>query len=190
LSLSICALNVSRFEGAEEAENFPQLRFCRFRRHFLGSRTQGASERRVHTIPRSEWLGKLRPCCKSFSDLYTTANLSQTLVAVVGPSAALIGADAAVHLAEELKDAAYVLPRAMVSSALINYATAFIMIISFVSAIVPDTLDDVLTDHTGKLRRWVSTISRADVLRRGNRSAMGSRHPQCESTGSRSLRIC
>ncbi|KAK3624958.1 hypothetical protein LTR56_020689 [Elasticomyces elasticus] len=75
----------------------------------------------------------------------------QTLVAVVGPSAALIGADEAVHLAEELKDASYILPRAMVSSALMNYATALTMIISFVSAIDPAVLDDVLAMSTGGL---------------------------------------
>ncbi|KAK4900467.1 hypothetical protein LTR49_027446 [Elasticomyces elasticus] len=81
---------------------------------------------------------------------------SATLVAVVGPSAALIGADAAVHLAEELKDASYILPRAMVSSALINYATAFTMIISFVSAIDPALLNDVLATSTGQ--PWVAVI--------------------------------
>ncbi|KAK5140877.1 hypothetical protein LTR32_006436 [Rachicladosporium monterosium] len=64
---------------------------------------------------------------------------------------ALIGADAAVHLAEELKDASYILPRAMVSSALMNYATALTMIISFVSAIDPALLDDVLATSTGVL---------------------------------------
>ncbi|KAK5706031.1 hypothetical protein LTR97_001017 [Elasticomyces elasticus] len=79
-----------------------------------------------------------------------------TLVAVVGPSSALIGADAAVHLAEELKDASYILPRAMVSSALINYATAFTMIISFVSAIDPASLEDVLATSTGQ--PWVAVI--------------------------------
>lgn len=65
------------------------------------------------------------------------------MVALVGPSAALIGSDAAVHLAEELKDATYVLPRAMVSSALINYATSFVMVISLVSAI-GDNLEAIL----------------------------------------------
>ncbi|KAK4909960.1 hypothetical protein LTR49_021302 [Elasticomyces elasticus] len=75
----------------------------------------------------------------------------QTLVAVVAPSASLIGADAAVHLAEELKDASYILPRAMVSSALMNYATALTTIKSFVSAIDPALLDDVLATSTGGL---------------------------------------
>ncbi|KAK4556672.1 hypothetical protein LTR86_006243 [Recurvomyces mirabilis] len=79
-----------------------------------------------------------------------------TLVSVVGPSAALIGADAAVHLAEELKDAAYMLPRAMISSALINYATALTMIISLVSAIDPDMLEDILATTTGQ--PWVAVV--------------------------------
>lgn len=60
----------------------------------------------------------------------------------------------AVHLAEELKDAAYMLPRAMISSALINYATALTMIISLVSAIDPDMLEDILATTTGQ--PWVS----------------------------------
>ncbi|KAK3625967.1 hypothetical protein LTR56_020083 [Elasticomyces elasticus] len=88
--------------------------------------------------------------------LVVTIHMWQTLVAVVGPSSALIGADAAVHLAEELKDASYILPRAMVSSALINYATAFTMIISFVSAIDPAILEDVLATSTGQ--PWVAVI--------------------------------
>ncbi|KAK5735070.1 hypothetical protein LTR17_008406 [Elasticomyces elasticus] len=88
--------------------------------------------------------------------LVVTIHMWQTLVAVVGPSSALIGADAAVHLAEELKDASYILPRAMVSSALINYATAFTMIISFVSAIDPALLEDVLATSTGQ--PWVAVI--------------------------------
>ncbi|KAK5754894.1 hypothetical protein LTS12_015017 [Elasticomyces elasticus] len=58
---------------------------------------------------------------------------------------------AAVHLAEELKDASYILPRAMVSSALMNYATALTTIKSFVSAIDPALLDDVLATSTGGL---------------------------------------
>ncbi|OQO14715.1 hypothetical protein B0A48_00096 [Cryoendolithus antarcticus] len=75
------------------------------------------------------------------------------LVSIVGPAAALIGADAAVHLAEELQDASYaraVLPRAMITSALINYATAFVTVISLVSAIGPN-LEEVLATTTGRL---------------------------------------
>ena len=73
----------------------------------------------------------------------------------MGPSASLIGADAAVHLAEELKDAAYVLPRAMVTSACINYVTAFVMVISLVSAIGPN-LEEILKTNTGQ--PWVEVV--------------------------------
>lgn len=38
-----------------------------------------------------------------------------TLVGIIGPVATFIGGDSAVHLAEELQDASYVLPRAMVT---------------------------------------------------------------------------
>ena len=61
----------------------------------------------------------------------------------------MIGADAAVHLAEELKDASYVLPRAMVASALVNYATAMVTIISLVSANGSD-LEEILQTPTGQ----------------------------------------
>lgn len=67
----------------------------------------------------------------------------------------MIGADAAVHLAEELQDAAYVLPRAMISSSLINYVTSLVTIISLVSAIGPN-LDDILSTNTGQ--PWVAVI--------------------------------
>nr|OQO19071.1 hypothetical protein B0A51_14967 [Rachicladosporium sp. CCFEE 5018] len=77
------------------------------------------------------------------------------LVSIVGPAAALIGADAAVHLAEELQDASYVLPHAMITSALINYATAFVAVISLVSAIGPN-LEEVLATTTGQ--PWVEIV--------------------------------
>lgn len=76
-------------------------------------------------------------------------------MSVVGPAASLIGADAAVHLAEELKDASYILPRAMVSSALVNYATGWLMIITLVSGIGPD-LDSIISSETGQ--PWVALV--------------------------------
>lgn len=92
----------------------------------------------------------------TFADEYGWGNSGVAmLVAVVGPASALIGADAAVHLAEELQDASYVLPRAMIASALINYATAFVMVVSIVSAIGPN-LEAVLESSTGQ--PWVEII--------------------------------
>ena len=54
-----------------------------------------------------------------------------TLIGVVGPATTYLGGDSAVHLSEELKDASYVLPRAMVSAALINYGLGFITTVTF-----------------------------------------------------------
>jgi choline transport protein len=48
-----------------------------------------------------------------------------TLVAVVGPFTTYLGGDSAVHLSEELKDASYILPRAMISASVINYVLGF-----------------------------------------------------------------
>ena len=41
-----------------------------------------------------------------------------------------IGSDSSVHLGEELREAAWVLPRSMVTSAAVNYTLAFLMLIS------------------------------------------------------------
>ena len=43
-----------------------------------------------------------------------------TLIGMVGPTTTYLGGDSAVHLAEELKDASYILPRAMFVAAIIN----------------------------------------------------------------------
>ena len=53
-----------------------------------------------------------------------------TLVGSVGASGALLGSDSAAHLAEELKEASWVLPRSMVATAAVNYSLTFTMIVS------------------------------------------------------------
>ena len=52
------------------------------------------------------------------------------LVGSLGASSALVGADSAVHLGEELKDASWVLPRSMTACAAFNYLLTFVMVIS------------------------------------------------------------
>lgn len=71
-----------------------------------------------------------------------------TLIGMVGAATTYLGGDSAVHLSEELKDASYVLPRAMVSAALINYALGFITMITFVSNL--GNIDDDLASSTGQ----------------------------------------
>jgi len=77
-----------------------------------------------------------------------------TLIAIVGPATTYLGGDSAVHLAEELKDASYVLPRAMVIAALINYATGFIMMITLMSNLGDINVD--LANSTGQ--PWIAVI--------------------------------
>ena len=56
-------------------------------------------------------------------------------VGISGPVITLIGSDSAVHLAEELKDASKSLPRAMITTAGINYLLGFMMLIVFIAVV-------------------------------------------------------
>lgn len=56
---------------------------------------------------------------------------SRGVASLVGISAAIgdvIGADSSVHLAEELKNASWILPRSMIAAALMNYVLGFLTI--------------------------------------------------------------
>ncbi|EME87717.1 uncharacterized protein MYCFIDRAFT_75560 [Pseudocercospora fijiensis CIRAD86] len=77
-----------------------------------------------------------------------------TLVGIVGPATTYLGADSAVHLAEELKDASCVLPRAMFSAAIINYITGFVTTVTFMFNL--DNLEDILVSSTGQ--PWVAVM--------------------------------
>lgn len=65
------------------------------------------------------------------------------LFAVILP---LLGADSAVHMSEELRDAAKTLPRAMITTTVVNGLMGFIMIITF--CMVLGNLDDVINTST------------------------------------------
>ncbi|KAK6433846.1 hypothetical protein LTR95_009976, partial [Oleoguttula sp. CCFEE 5521] len=66
------------------------------------------------------------------------------LVGILSPIITLIGADSQCHLSEELEDAAYVLPRAMVATATANYIMGFIMTLTVMFTLGPD--DDAVLD--------------------------------------------
>lgn len=51
-----------------------------------------------------------------------------TMVGTASASTALLGSDSAAHLAEELKDASWVLPRSMALTAFFNYTLCFLMV--------------------------------------------------------------
>lgn len=51
-----------------------------------------------------------------------------TLVGLITPVTAFLGADAAVHMAEELKNASKTLPRVMVWTSIVNGSLGFVML--------------------------------------------------------------
>jgi choline transport protein len=53
------------------------------------------------------------------------------LVGVIGPTVSLLGSDAATHMSEELQDASYTLPRAMIATAIFNGTLGFAMLVAF-----------------------------------------------------------
>lgn len=65
-----------------------------------------------------------------------------TLIGSLGATGSLLGTDCAAHLAEELKDASWVLPRSMMVTAAANYTLTFIMVISN-----PESLPSSICEH-------------------------------------------
>lgn len=59
----------------------------------------------------------------------------------------LLGPDSATHMSEELRDASYSLPRAMIWTAILNGAMGFVMIVTFCMLI--GDLEEVLSSPTG-----------------------------------------
>ncbi|KAK3670520.1 hypothetical protein LTR78_009624 [Recurvomyces mirabilis] len=70
------------------------------------------------------------------------------LVGISAPIGDLIGADSSVHLSEELKNAAWILPRSMIATALANYVLGFVTIITLVFCL--GDLDTATTSSIGQ----------------------------------------
>jgi choline transport protein len=69
------------------------------------------------------------------------------LVGTVGPIYALLGADAAVHMSEEIRDSSRILPLGMMWTLAINGVTGFVMVVTF--AFCVGDVEEVLTSSTG-----------------------------------------
>ncbi|KAK5717360.1 hypothetical protein LTR15_009254 [Elasticomyces elasticus] len=80
------------------------------------------------------------------------------LVGILSPIITLVGADSQCHLSEELHDAAYVLPRAMVATACANYVMGFDMVLTIMFTVGPD-VESVLSTPYGQ--RWVQIVHNA-----------------------------
>lgn len=81
-----------------------------------------------------------------------------TLAGILGPVVTLIGADSSCHLSEELKDAAWVLPRAMVATAVVNYVLGFVMTVTAMSTL-GDDVTALLTTPFGQ--PWIQILYNA-----------------------------
>lgn len=69
------------------------------------------------------------------------------MVGLLAPVYTLIGADSAVHMSEEIKDASIVLPRAIIWAATINGTMGWIMVITFCFTL--GNIGDILASPTG-----------------------------------------
>ncbi|KAJ1332069.1 choline transport protein [Microdochium nivale] len=73
---------------------------------------------------------------------------TSVLVGMLAGALPLLGADAAVHMSEELRDASRTLPKTMILSTVINGAMGWIMIITFCMCL--GSLEDILATPTGQ----------------------------------------
>ncbi|WEW58032.1 hypothetical protein PRK78_003499 [Emydomyces testavorans] len=69
------------------------------------------------------------------------------LVGILTPVVSLLGADAATHMSEELKNASKTLPKAMISTAVFNGALGLMMVITFCYTV--GNVESVLSTPTG-----------------------------------------
>ncbi|KAF1974376.1 amino acid transporter [Bimuria novae-zelandiae CBS 107.79] len=87
-----------------------------------------------------------------------------TLIGILGPLVTLIGSDSSCHLSEETVDAAWVLPRAMVATATLNYTIGFIMMVTVMSSLGND-VSAILDTTYGQ--PWIQVLFNATQSRAG-----------------------
>lgn len=110
-----------------------------------------------HSDPKAVWT--------NFEDNSGWGSLGlSTLVGILGPIVTLIGSDSTCHLAEELRDAAWVLPRAMVATALMNYGLGFVMTVTIMSAL-GDDVSAILSTTLGQ--PWIQVLYNATGSKAG-----------------------
>jgi choline transport protein len=96
-------------------------------------------------------LAPRNPAKEVFTEFLNLGGWSTTgvafMVGLLSPIYTLIGADSAVHMSEEIKDASLVLPRAIMWAAGINGTLGFIMIITFCFCL--GSVFDIIDTPTG-----------------------------------------
>jgi amino acid transporter len=94
------------------------------------------------------------------------------LVSILWPTVSLLGSDAATHMSEELQDASYVLPRAMIATAAINGTLGFAMLVTFCFC-----LGDVEAVMGSKIGQFGYAF--IEVFRQGTQSVAGATAMTC-----------
>jgi len=94
------------------------------------------------------------------------------LVGILGPTVSLLGSDAATHMSEELQDASYILPRAMITTAVVNGTLGFAMLITICFCL--GDLDAVLGSRTGAFG-----YPFVEIFREGTQSVGGATGMTC-----------
>ncbi len=94
-------------------------------------------------------VGNAKQVFTTFNDYGGWGNYGlSSLVGILAVMIPLLGADGAVHMSEELRDASRVLPKAMILTTVFNGAMGWIMIITF--CMVLGSIDDVLASPTNQ----------------------------------------
>lgn len=139
-------------------------------------------------------MGDKTPAEKTFTEFTDYSGWGSvglaTIIGSLAPSGALLGADCAAHLAEELKDASWVLPRSMLVTAAANYSFTFIMVISkfqqnrvILNKLTspPNSILDRQRGHRGSASRYKlraalrpDSLQRHTINRRRNRTYLPS----------------
>lgn len=90
-----------------------------------------------------------------------------TLSGIVAVMLSLLGADAAVHMAEEVRDAGNIIPRSMIFTTLVDGSMGFVMLVTFCSVL--GSIDEALASPTRQPYLFVFYNSTGSV---GGASAM------------------
>jgi choline transport protein len=97
-------------------------------------------------------LGPRTPVSEVFSSFQDNAGWNSiglsVLVGQLSPIFALLGSDAAAHMSEELQDASYVLPRAMIWTVISNSTLGFLMLITFCTCL--GDVESAINSPTGQ----------------------------------------
>jgi amino acid transporter len=122
------------------------------------------------------WVMAPRSSAKAVFTEFSPGEWSNTglacLVGLLGPTVSLLGSDAATHMSEEVQDASYVLPRAMIATMAFNGTLGFAMLVTFCFCL--GDVDAVMASKVGSFG-----YPFIEVFRQGTQSVGGATGMTC-----------